>query len=199
MSFAKDQLLPDETLIAITRQHPLVLSRAILLNFLSAAVFLGLSYATGRYWILLCQLVPSAFLVWKILDRQRKEYIITDRRVVKHEGILSVTSFDAPLDKINNVFHEQSFFGRILKYGDVGLETASEQGTTIFHFITDPIRFKNCIVRHQEARRASVAPPAPASRQSIPQLLEELASLRDRNIITAQEFERKKKALLDRI
>jgi uncharacterized membrane protein YdbT with pleckstrin-like domain len=199
MSFAKDQLLPDETLIAITRQHPLVLSRAILLNFLSAAVFLGLSYAAGRYWILLCQLVPSAFLVWKILDRQRKEYIITDRRVVKHEGILSVTSFDAPLDKINNVFHEQSFFGRILKYGDVGLETASEQGTTIFHFITDPIRFKNCIVRHQEARRASVAPPAPASRQSIPQLLEELASLRDRNIITAQEFERKKKALLDRI
>jgi uncharacterized membrane protein YdbT with pleckstrin-like domain len=199
MSFAKDQLLPDENLIVITHQHSLVLLRAILLNVLAAAVLLGLSYATGRYWILLCQLVPLAFLLWKILLRQRMEYIITDRRVVKHEGVLSVASFDAPLDKINNVFHQQSFLGRILKYGDVGLETASEQGTTIFHFIPDPVRFKNCVVRHQELRRAGGAQPAQASRQDIPRLLEELASLRDRNIITAEEFEGKKRALLDKI
>jgi uncharacterized membrane protein YdbT with pleckstrin-like domain len=199
MSFAKDQLLPDETLIAITHQHPLVLLRGILLNILAAAVLLGLSYATGRYWILLCQLVPLAFLLWKILLRQRKEYIITDRRVVKHEGVLSVTSFDAPLDKINNVFHEQSLLGRILKYGNVGLETASEQGTTIFHFIPDPVRFKNYIVHRQEARRAGGRQPVAASREDIPRLLEVLATLRDRNIITVEEFDRKKKALLDKI
>jgi len=71
-------------------------------------------------------------------------YILTDRRVVKREGAFSTSSFDVPLNKINNVFRQQSFLGRLFRYGQVCLETASEQGTTIFDFLWRPLDFKNC-------------------------------------------------------
>jgi hypothetical protein len=89
--------------------------------------------------------------------------------------------------------------GRWLKYGEVGLETASEQGTTVFDFLSHPVDFKNCIVRQRELYRTDSRSANAAVPSSIPQLLEELASLRDRNIITAVEFEEKKKALLGKI
>ena len=198
MSFLKDQILPDERLIALARQHALVLFRPVVINIAVAAVLIALASSLAKTWFLLFYLPAAGYLGWEILTRRKREYIITDRRVVKHEGVLSITSFDAPLDKINNVFHQQSLLGRMFKYGDVGLETASEQGTTIFRFIKDPVRFKNHIVQQRELCKSSETPGV-ASRQGIPRLLEELASLRDRHIITEEEFELKKKTLLDEI
>jgi len=197
MSFTQKQLLPGEQLIALQHQHLIVLLRPILLNIVVAVLLIGLSYALSHYWLMLFCLVPLIVLLWDIVVRSRREYIVTDRRVVRNEGVFTTSSFDAPLDKINNVFHEQSIMGRLLKYGRVGLETASEQGTTIFDFISHPVEFKNCIVRQREMNKNS--PAALGSGQNIAQLLDDLARLRDRNIITPAEFEAKKKALLDKI
>jgi uncharacterized membrane protein YdbT with pleckstrin-like domain len=200
MSFGREQLLPDEQLITATRQHPVVLLRTVLLNAVFATVLLGISYALNKYWMLLFYSIPLAALLWEIFVRHRREFIVTDRRVVRLEGVFSVSSFDAPLDKINNVFHEQNLIGRIFKYGKVGLETASEQGTTILDYIPNPIEFKNCIVRQRElSKTLSVGGGGSSLQQNIPRLLDELASLRDRNIITTAEFEAKKKALLDKL
>jgi uncharacterized membrane protein YdbT with pleckstrin-like domain len=200
MSFTKKHLLPDEQLIVLARQHPAILIRPILLNLACAAVLIGLTYAYPQYaWMLLLILIPLSVLFWEMLVRKHREFIITDRRVVRNEGVFSVSSFDAPLDKINNVFHEQTLLGRIFRYGKVGLETASEQGTTIFDLIPNPVEFKNCIVRQRELNRPAPVQSVSSTRQDIPRLLDDLATLRDRNVITAAEFEQKKKALLDRI
>src|SRR6058998_3464232 len=150
MSFSKDQLLPGETVLILARQHALILWRHILLNLLAAVILIGSAFAWGHYWLLLFYIAPLAYLLWGILERNSREYVVTNRRVVKQEGILTISSFDAPLDKINNIFHEQSALGRMVGFGDVGLETASEQGTTIFDKIPDPIGFKNCIVEQRE-------------------------------------------------
>jgi predicted Zn-dependent peptidase len=40
---------------------------------------------------------------------------------------------------------------------------------------------------------------SPATQKSIPQLIEELAALRDRSIITESEFQEKKNALLEKM
>ena len=197
MSFVKDQMLPNEHLVVLARQHILVLARAVLLNII-VAVLIALAWTVARTGLLLLYLPSVGYLIWKIVTRQKREYIVTDRRVVKHEGVLSITSFEAPLDKINNVFHEQSLLGRVFKYGDVGLETASEQGTTIFSFLPDPVKFKNFIMQQREIYTSS-ARAGDEGRRNIPRLIEELASLRDRNVITREEFELKKKALLDEV
>jgi uncharacterized membrane protein YdbT with pleckstrin-like domain len=200
MSFTKDQLIPGEKLIILAHQHFFVLLPAITANIAVFTVLLGASLALERLWIMVFQTVPLVYLIWEILERRQREYVLTDRRVVKQEGVFSVSSFDASLDKVNNVFHQQSFWGRVFKYGDVGLETASEQGTTIFHQVPDPVHFKNSIVREREYYKSVPASPAAGTgREDIPRLIQDLASLRDRNILTAEEFEAKKKELLDRI
>lgn len=199
MSFERSHLLSGETLVLVTRHHLVVLTRAILLNVLAAIVLGALSYYTGRYWLLTFMVVPLALLGWEILVRHRTEFVVTDHRIVRLEGVLSVSSLDAPLDKINNVFHDQSFLGRILNYGTVGLETASEQGTTLFERVPNPVRFKNLIQQQCEEFRKMMQRGTGNATPDVPRLLEDLASLRDRGIITVTEFEEKKRALLARL
>ncbi len=201
MPFAKNQLLPDENLIIVTHQHALVLVKPVVLNIVSLVILGALAYALdGRYWILLFDVVPLFYLLWEIIVRRSLEYIVTDRRVVRQEGVFTNYSYDASLDKINNVFHEQSLLGRVFGFGSVGLETASEQGTTLFEFIPDPVRFKNSILSQREKRLPTAGlPPSPYPREDIPALLQNLAGLRDSKIISESEFEAKKKELLDKL
>ena len=199
MSFTKEQLLPAETLILLVRQHALVLFRPILLNAIALAILIGISYVSQKTWFMAFLVIPLIYLLWEFLAWHRREYILTDRRVVRQEGVLSTSSFDAPLDKINNVFHNQSFMGRLLKYGDVGLETASEQGTTVFDFISNPLDFKNAVVGQREMYKLDSNSAGRISHRSIPQLIDELASLRDRQVITESEFQEKKQALLKKL
>jgi uncharacterized membrane protein YdbT with pleckstrin-like domain len=199
MSFTKKQLLPGEKLIVLARQHLLVLFLPSLLNLFALVLLIGLSIHFEKAWFLIFYLAPLAYFLWEFIAWRSKEYILTDRRVVIQEGVFSISSFDAPLDKINNVFHRQSLMGRLLKYGEVGLETASEQGTTVFTFLSQPLDFKNSIVRQRELCRSDPDSKGKAQQPSIPQLIEELASLRDRSIISESEFQEKKRILLEKI
>lgn len=199
MSFSKHQLLSGEDLILLSRQHLLALLKPALLSLIILAVIIALYISLRREWILLFCLVPLAYLLYKFSDWKQREYILTNRRVVKQEGVFSVSSFDAPLDKINNVFHSQTLMGRLFKYGDVGLETASEQGTTVFDFLAQPLDFKNSLVHQRELYIGMNKSVNTTQLQNIPKLLEELAGLRERNIISAEEFEEKKRTLLEKI
>ncbi len=199
MSFTKKQLLPGETLIILARQHPLTLFWPGVINLFALALLIWISFVSQKTWFLALYPAPLLYFIWAYMAWHKREFVLTDRRVVRQEGVLSISSFDAPLDKINNVFHRQSLMGRLLNYGEVGLETASEQGTTIFDFLSKPLDFKNCIVRQRELCKTNSVSAGIVHPPSIPQLLEELASLRDRNIITETEFQEKKRALLEKI
>ncbi len=195
-----DFLIPGETVVLCTHRHFLTLAGAVFVNLVALAVLLWIAHALGQYRLLWLLILPLIYLLWRVLLRARKLYIITNLRVVRHEGVLAVSSLDASLDKINNVFYEQSIAGRILGYGNVGLETASEKGTIIFHLIPDPQGFKNCVLKQRERYRPfQVGERDQPDPLSVPKLLEELASLRDRNIITTEEFEEKKKKLLSNL
>ena len=200
VSATREQLLPGERLIVVVHPHILVLARPILVNIAACAVLAALSWRLNTYWLMIFCLIPLAYLCWEILERLLREYIVTDRRVIKREGVFTISSFDASLDKINNVFYEQSLVGRILGYGRVGLETASEQGVTTFEMVPRPVEFKNRILQQRETcQPAGPTQKVESMQADIPRLLEELASLRDRNIITAAEFEAKKQSLLDKL
>jgi uncharacterized membrane protein YdbT with pleckstrin-like domain len=198
MSFSDKQLLPGETIVVSTNQHALVLIKPILLNiFLDAGIVALYLFAFPELpEVLALTLIPAMILLWQALVRSRNQYIITNRRVVKQEGVFNVKSYDASLDKINNIFHEQNLWGKMLGYGDVGLETASEQGTSVFRFIPNPLGFKNAIIEQREAYKHA---PSGSKQTDIPQMLDQLARLRNEKVITEAEFEQKKKRLLDQI
>ncbi len=200
MSPKSDCLIPGEIVVLCTHRHLLTLAGPVFLTLLSIALLSWIAYISGEYRVLWLSIAPLVYLAWKALQRVRKLYMVTNLRVIRHEGVLAVSSLDASLEKINNVSYAQSLAGRIFRYGNVGLETASEKGTIVFHLIPDPQGFKNCVLRQRELYTPlSAGTRSPADPLSIPSLLEDLARLRDRNIITAEEFEEKKKKLLGSI
>jgi uncharacterized membrane protein YdbT with pleckstrin-like domain len=212
MHFAKHQLQEGEEIVLQTNQHIVVLFKPIVLTVLAfiivipTVIYLRESHPAIR-WLLLALIPFVIYLGWEFIDRANEEYVVTNCRVVKQEGVFTKKSFDAPLDKINNIFHTQTLLGRLGNYGNVGLETASELGLTDFEYIPDPIGFKNTLMaerekykqRENKVQPTPTDPSQPISKENIPDLLERLAKLRDSKVITEEEFQESKRKLLGKI
>lgn len=143
--------------------------------------------------------ILAILILWKLLVLRSYEHVLTNRRMIQQTGIFQKRSMDAPLDKVNNVEHRQTLWGRILGYGDVEIDTASEHGCTRFADIARPMELKNAIVAASEAYRsrgfAHMAPAAPSGADRMRQL----KSLLDDGLISQEEFEMKRRKLLEEI
>ena len=147
--------------------------------------------------------VFGAVLGWHELVRRSHEYVLTSRRVIQQMGILSRRSVDSWLDKINNIEHRQSLWGRILGFGDVEIETASEQGIIRFSNISRPLDLKNAIVSAAEQYRGSFRSAAPypvaAPGPSGAERMRQLRTLYDDGFISLEEYESKRRQLLQEL
>jgi len=174
-------------------------------------------------WGLLLMLVglyPGFWLFWGFLVWNNRRYVITSHRVIQIDGIFNKNVLDSSLEKVNDIRMTQSVMGRLLGYGDVEILTASEMGENLIKRVARPVVFKTTILDQKERlgevdrfeRRAaravppepeaptpSAPPPPPTEKPSVPDLIEELAELRDKGIISPEEFEAKKAELLARL
>jgi hypothetical protein len=170
-------------------------------------------------WIaIVVALVPAVEVVRISLDWLNERYIITNRRVMEIKGIINKNVSDSALEKVNDVKMRQSMVGRLLGYGTVEIITGSDIGANSFRRISNPVRFKREMLNAKErlheavppAKRDEVLPLADATESitpesgaqaatTIPDLIVELAELRQQGLITEEEFQAKKKELLDRL
>ncbi len=176
--------------------------------------------ATGWAAIALA-LAPLFEMIHELLDWLNERYIITNRRVMEVRGIINKHIRDSALEKVNDVDMTQSILGRLLGYGTVQIITGSDIGVNMFRRIANPVRFKREMLNAKEQLHGTVlaedrgpvvapaaptggaeseaAGAAPSARASIADLLVELAELRQKGIISEEEFQTKKKELLDRL
>jgi hypothetical protein len=198
--------------------------RAALAGILILAVALIMMISPGFEaigWIAFVIAVVPAFEVIRIfLDWMNERYIITNRRVMEIRGIINKHVRDSALEKVNDVDLTQSVVGRILRYGTVQIITGSDIGVNMFRRISNPVRFKREMLNAKEGLYETPRPKgeeglptesvtaegkpeaetqAPPSSGDIPDLIVELAELRQRGIISEEEFQAKKKELLDRL
>ena len=176
--------------------------------------WLGLALLViGLLWL------AQIYIAWYSQD-----YLVTNRRVIKVEGILTKRSADSSLEKINDAVLEQGILGRMLGYGDLDIMTAAEESVDRYRMLAQAQTFKRTMLdeKHkleQEAfqipappLRAAAPPPpppeptapaAPAPRQmsseEITGALGDLADLRDRGAISPEDYEAKKQDLLGRL
>jgi len=156
-------------------------------------------------WIsIIVAIAPLAEVIRLTLDWHNERYIITNRRVMEIKGIVNKHVRDSALEKVNDVDMKQSVVGRLLRYGTVQIITGSDIGVNLFHRISNPVRFKREMLNAKEgihpskpAVRRGEAPPTDAD--EIPDLIAELGELRQKGILTEEEFQAKKKELLERI
>jgi len=83
--------------------------------------------------------------------RRRDIWIVTNLRVIDERGILTLYTKESPLEKINNLSYAQTIPGRVLNFGQVEIQTAAEDGATIYTMITNPKRLKDEIATARDA------------------------------------------------
>ncbi len=215
MPFPKHLLTEDEDLVLDLRPHWWFLAPTGAL--LAVMTLLGLAALFTSWWgpvdwvILFLWLGAVGVFGWTYMQWTTTNFVVTSERVVSRTGVISKAGIEIPLDRINTVFFNQSIFERIIGAGDLGIESAGEGGRQQFSDIRKPNLVQNEIYRQVEGledrklRRlgeaaAGGAPAAPAEPQlSIPEQIEKLDQLRRQGVVTDEEFEAKKRELLDRM
>jgi uncharacterized membrane protein YdbT with pleckstrin-like domain len=78
--------------------------------------------------IILTWQVALPFLTWLTT-----QYVFTSRRIIVRRGLLTKQGRDMPLSKVNNVSFEVSVLGRVLNYGTLEVESASDDGDLVIN------------------------------------------------------------------
>jgi membrane protein YdbS with pleckstrin-like domain len=206
----EEQLQPGEEILYRAQTTRISLFPRAALTVLAAAGALVAWHA--RYQPLAVALgalaaVLAVWACWRLLRLRSNEYVLTTHRLIQQTGVLAKRSMDSRLDKVNNVEHRQTLWGRILGFGDLEIDTASETGAALFPDISHPLEFKRAILAAVEDYRArlfrpvAVPPPAPpaAPAAPAPERIRQLKKLLDEGLISPQEFEAKRRQLLEEV
>ncbi|MEM9200874.1 MAG: PH domain-containing protein [Actinomycetota bacterium] len=213
MPFPKQLLTDDEDLVLDLRPHWWFLAPAasvlVVLTLLGLAALLTDWWAPIDWVLLILWVGAVGWFAWMYMQWTTTNFVVTSERVVSRTGVISKAGIEIPLDRINTVFFNQSIFERIIGAGDLGIESAGEGGRQEFSNIRRPNIVQNEIYRQVEgledrrlqrlgeaASGGRSAEPAPLS---IPEQIEKLDQLRRQGVVTDEEFEAKKKELLDRM
>jgi membrane protein YdbS with pleckstrin-like domain len=214
MSYAEKNLAPGETIVLRARYH-WIYYRTSLALLLVAAVF-------GLWWWIAGNRLGSAggsaifgyvalfFLAAAVatffLRRVRAaadEFVVTNRRVMRKVGLFAREAEQAPIEKIQDVTLDQGVIARLLGYGTVVLETASERGRIVFPDISRPEAFRNAIwgqsVGPAAAMTATTAvspSPLPSATPTTAERLKQLEDLRTRGLLSTEEYARKREEIL---
>jgi uncharacterized membrane protein YdbT with pleckstrin-like domain len=155
----------------------------------------------GWGWGILA-VIWAVWLLFKYLEWRYTYFVVTDDRVIFRTGVLAKRGVEIPLERINNINFHQGIWERIIGAGDLDIQSAGQEGESHFEDVRHPDGVQQEIYRQMEAnakQQASWSAPQVGREASIPEQIEQLAALRDKGHISAQEFESKKAALLERM
>ncbi|MEO6315079.1 MAG: PH domain-containing protein [Chitinophagaceae bacterium] len=142
------------------------------------------------------------YLQWK-----SSVWVVTNLRVIDEAGLLSHYAKESPLDKINNVSYDQTLWGRLFNYGHVEIQTAAEIGATDYFNVAHPKKLKDTItlaqsdfqhlqVGNQATQMASAMSLHTAGRPSLANELEKLFELKQKGVLSEEEYVRAKNKLI---
>ena len=207
MPFPRRLLIEGEDLILDLRPHWIALVGPTVVTLLVVAGYLlALAYApdegAGRSVVVWGGLVLAVvILIWypvrRFIDWVTSNFVVTTDRVIHREGFIAKRSMEIPLEKINDVRFRQSVFERVIGAGDLILESAGEFGRNVFSNIRDPEQVQKTIYHQGELNQEREMRPGPAAPTATTEL-QRLADLRDRGVLTEEEFESQKRKILGR-
>jgi uncharacterized membrane protein YdbT with pleckstrin-like domain len=197
-------LTDDEEIVRQFRPHWKVLlpalAWAMLLAALVGVVFAAVDATAGGIAAGVAGLLWLVIAGRAVLAYWFTNYVLTTERIIVRRGMIARSGTEIPLENINNVLFSQTVLERLLGYGDVLLESAGSQGQSRLEDIPDPESFQSQVYRVREARslafRYGPGPSTEAAGDVVSQL-ERLADLRERGHLSDDEFEVKKRRLLE--
>ena len=201
--YLKNLLAENEEVLLVTRQHWIVLLAEILPKTILTIALVILISLIWLMWLpnplvpfaYLLLLLPLISLLGDVLVWNNRQYIVTNRRVIQIAGVINKDVTDSSLEKVNDVKLEQSFWGRLLNFGNIEILTASELGVNRFSHLGRPVNFKKAMLNAKE--QLDQGPTR--SEGDIVDVIAQLDSLRKRGVLSEEEFQRKKTDLLAKL
>jgi len=202
MPFPRKLLTEGEEVHLDLRPHWIVLVGPVTWTILIGAI-------TGFLYVKTHGTVPGvlrlveigfALLVWILvtvspaISWRYTTFVLTNQRVITRSGVVAKRSRELPLETINDVTFTQGILERMVGAGDLIIESAGESGQNRFSEIRHPETVQLEIYRASQARKAQARG---SGGHSVADELEKLAGLRDRGILTEEEFQGRKQKLLE--
>lgn len=199
MGYPERLLSPGEEIVREFRPHWQFLALPIVFGLVGLGLA-GIALASierAPAWLVVVGLaaVWTLLSVKRVADWLTTQYVITNERVVRRAGVFSRSGVEIPLESITNVAFNQSLVERIIRSGDLVIESAGESGQSRYSDIPDPEGLQSLIYQQREARTVALR-RGEGSGASVGVELERLADLRDRGVLTSEEFEAQKRKLL---
>jgi uncharacterized membrane protein YdbT with pleckstrin-like domain len=211
MPFPTRLLLEGESVHVDLRPHwwyfvgPVAAGVPVLALLVGVLQLEGDAQTAGLYAFAAVAVAWAGWLSVRLAGWATTHFVVTSDRIVFRTGVLAKHGRDIPLERVNDITSNQSFFERIIGAGDLLIESAGERGQQTFSDIPHPDQVQQEIYRQMEGNAARAmsagtrpSPSAPAT-QSVPEQIAALADLRDRGAISDAEFEVKKAELLKRM
>jgi membrane protein YdbS with pleckstrin-like domain len=222
MGYAEKNLAPNEKILFRARYHWVFYRFSITVFVLAVALAIAALYAKSNQasdevgrplaWVA-AAFVAIALATFAMMRFRANldEFVVTSRRVIRKVGIFAREVQQAPIEKIQDITIEQGILGRLLGYGTVIVQTASETGMLVFPSVAKPDGFRNhiwgqpppkpdvpetsAVVETPAAAAASTATSVPAARAR----LEELESLKQQGLVTPEEYAAKRQQILSNL
>ena len=140
-------LKKDEKILLIIRHHWLKLVAPFLIWILIGTLSLFFFNVSTALIIIL---IAAVYPLWIYFNWVNNIWAVTNLRVIDEGGFFTRHAKESPLEKINNIEYSQSFWGRILGFGNVDIQTAAEMGDTNYEMIHHPKLLKDTITHAQE-------------------------------------------------
>ena len=220
MPFPSRLVYDGEAVTLDLRPHWWYFSRHIATGVpLLLLVILTFQFSSGvrdvlKYPVAILVILWGVWLGLKYLQWLRTYFVVTDQRVLYRTGVLARHGVEIPLDRITNINFHQGIWERIIGAGDLEVQSAGEEGDTLFENVRHPDGVQHEIYREMEAH-AQHASGADAIGEAVARAvrdqgtgprggdiaskIEQLARLRDEGHITTIEFEDRKNRLLDEL
>lgn len=197
MAYPDRLLSPGEVIVEEFRPHWQVLVIPVTALVVAiVAIVLAVMQLTGTTQTVV---VIGVIVVWVVISTQKfadwltTKYVITNERVVYRAGVFARAGIEIPLESITNVSFRQSFLERMVRSGDLVIESAGEDGQSRYTNVPDPEGLQSLIYQQRENRTLALA----KGNVSVAEELERLAALRDRGVLSDEEFEAQKRRLLE--
>lgn len=211
--FPKRLLADNERMVLDLRPHWIALVGPVLVTLLLAAAVI----------LLFALLDPPAVIGWVAivggivlfiaiplrasLNWITSHFVVTSDRVIHRSGWLAKRSMEMPLERINDVTFTQTVVERVVGAGSLRIQSGSEYGQNHFRDIRGPEDVQKLIYEMTEENQLRMERAAEGERLTEPlgtgssplDEIERLGAMKERGLISEEEFEIQKRRLLGRL
>ena len=176
-TYAQTLLSDGERITMRSRQHWLAIlleSRRAILFVLAAIVVALIGGALNDkgpvgqvlLWaMVILYVIGLGWIALIVANWFNQEYLVTNRRVIKVDGLINKHAADSSLEKINDAVLDQNLFGRMFHYGDLDIITANETEVDKYKMLNHVIEFKREILNQKhDLEFEGMRPPSPPAR-----------------------------------